>query len=213
MNKLNQDGSGLAIGLILVSVLLVAALGFGGWAFSGRQDYKNNVDQKIAVAVDDAKKKQQSEDAVKYAEEAKNPLKTYTGPEQFGSVSVTYPKTWSSYVRTNSNLFNAYFHPDFVPTTDNQNNNFALQVEVVQQTYSSVLGGFNGQKEVAVKPYALPKVPKVVGVRVDGKISSNKTGSMIVLPLRGTTLKIYTQSDQFKADFDNIILPNISFVP
>ena len=45
MNK-QQDGSGLAIGLILVSVLLVAALGFGGWAFSGRQDYKNNVDQK-----------------------------------------------------------------------------------------------------------------------------------------------------------------------
>ena len=128
-------------------------------------------------------------------------------------MNVTYPKTWSAYVKSNNNVFNAYFHPDFVPTTDSQTNNFALQVQVLQQSYSSVLSSFNGQQGVAVKPYALPKVPKVVGVRVDGKIGSNKTGSMIVLPLRGSTLQIFTQSDQFKADFDNIILPGFSFNP
>lgn len=213
MNKLNQDGSGLAIGLVAACVLLVGALAFGGWAFSARQDYKNNVDQKIAVAVANAKKSQQDTDAAKYAEEAKNPLKTYTGPEQFGSVSVAYPKTWSAYVKSNDSAFNAYFHPDVVPGTDNQTNNFALQVQVLQQSYSSVLNSFNGQKDVTIRPYALPKVPKVVGVRVDGKIGANKTGAMIVLPLRGSTLEIFTQADQFKTDFDNIILPNFSFNP
>ena len=52
MRKLNQDGavSGLALSFGLSVILLVAAISFSAWAFSSRQDYKDNVDEKIQAA-------------------------------------------------------------------------------------------------------------------------------------------------------------------
>src|SRR5688572_28487850 len=111
--------SGVMTGLILVSLFLVGAIGFGVWAFMGRQDYKNNVDQKIEVAQAQTKQETEEAEALKYAEEAKNPLKAHVGPSAFGSVTVAYPKTWSGYIIEDTTQGKAtpvddYFHPDVV---------------------------------------------------------------------------------------------------
>jgi uncharacterized protein (UPF0333 family) len=67
MVKLNQDGalSGLLVSLILTLVLLIVVLIFAGWAYSSREDYKNNTDAKIQTAVAAA---QQQESTVKDAQ-------------------------------------------------------------------------------------------------------------------------------------------------
>jgi hypothetical protein len=44
MRKLDEQGS-FFLPFIITAVLLVSALAFGFWAFSGRSDYKNNVDE------------------------------------------------------------------------------------------------------------------------------------------------------------------------
>ncbi|HEY1064169.1 MAG TPA: hypothetical protein VGE30_02605 [Candidatus Saccharimonadales bacterium] len=218
MNKHNQDGSVnvLLLPLILASVFFVGALGFGVWAFTERQDYKNNYDEKAAVAVAEAKKQEGALKDKQYAEAAKLPLKTYNGPQQFGSIAVQYPKTWSAYVvgaAGGAEDFAAYFHPDAVPQVDEESSSFALQIEVVSETYDSVLSEFQDAEGVSVTPYSLPKLAKVVGVRVDGQIEENKRGSMIVLPLRDKTIKIYTEAESFLSDFNNNILPNLTFSP
>ncbi len=83
----NERGSVAGIVLVvLLSLFLVAALGFGVWAYMGRQDYKKNVDAKIKVAVAKNTKEVQLKDAAEFAEVSKQPLKPYTGPEAFGSV-------------------------------------------------------------------------------------------------------------------------------
>jgi type II secretory pathway pseudopilin PulG len=217
----NEGGyvSGMLIGLIVVIVLLVGAVGFGIWAFMERQDYKDNSDEKAAAAAAQAKTETQAEDAAKYAEEAKNPLKAYVGPSAFGSVSLMYPKTWSGYVvfdEQGNPPLDDYFHPDVVPDASNEKNSFALRVRVLSEPYDQVLQDFQSGVEegtATVKPYKLPKVESVTGSRIDGKLENEKQGSMVIFPLRNVTLQVWTEAEQYKADFDNIILPNMSFSP
>lgn len=210
----------LLMPLIIVGVLLIAALCFGGWAYSSRSDYKNNVDKKVADAVTAAKQDQQKADAAQYAEDVKNPLKTHVGPEQFGAVSVQYPKTWSAYIiehtGNSGTAMNDYFSPDVVPDTTDQTSAYALRIQVLQTSYNSAMGQFASlvaAKKVTVTPYNLPKVPGVVGSRVDGQIAANKQGSMIVLPLRNMTLQISSEAPIYQDDFNKIILPNLTFSP
>lgn len=208
----------LLIPVVLLAIMLVATGSFAIWAYNGRQDYKNNVNAKIAAAVQANTQSVQAADAQQFAQAAKLPLKTYVGPEAFGSVHISYPKTWSAYVdTTNSSVgVNGYFYPDVVPSVNSQSSNFALRLQVVQTGYSQLVSQFTGllqQGSVTVTPYSLPQVPSVVGVRIDGQIANNKQGSLIVLPLRDKTLELSTESSSFLADFNNTILPNASFSP
>ncbi len=210
----------LLIPVILLAVLFVGAASFAVWAYMGRQDYKENSDQKAAVAVAANKKVVQAEDAAKFAEAAKQPLKLFNGPETYGSVKLSYPKTWSGYVITTDNgggtPLDAYFSPDVVPNTASRDSTFALRVQVMPQTYSATIGQFSAyvkQGKATAAPYKLPKVPDIIGTRIEGQLTANKQGSMIILPVRDKTLKIWTESATFKADFDNNILPNTTFSP
>src|SRR5438128_703436 len=93
-----QKQSGSVIVTALLAVGLILSLAFGAWAFSGRQDYKNNSDKKVTVAVSFAKTQQTATDKAKYDELIKQPYKTFTGSATYGTVSLSYPKTWSAYV-------------------------------------------------------------------------------------------------------------------
>lgn len=221
ISSMDQRGriNSLLISLIACGLLLLATLAFGAWAYSGRQDYKDNSDQKVAAAVEQAITKTRQEEAEKFAEEAKNPLKAYSGPSQFGGVKIQFPKTWSTYVinKDGGNTpISWYFHPNIVPDTSNRDNAYALRVEVVDQTYDRTLGRFNSaaeQGDVTVQPYSLPKVPGVIGSRINGEVENDKQGSMILLPLRNLTLKVWTESPDYLNDFNDIILKGATFSP
>jgi hypothetical protein len=220
--KHNQDGaiSSLAISLVLVVILLIAAIGFGAWAFSGRQDYKNNADLKIEAAVAAAKTQQGSVDQAQYAEQAKQPLQTYHGPEPYGSLVINFPKTWSAYVDGSGNgsaLVDGYFAPGVVPSITDKNSVFALRVQVLSQGYAQTLQNLSSQQQsgkATISAYALPKLPQVVGVKVSGQLAAQGPATtMVVLPLRSQTLEISTQGGSYLNDFNNNILPNFSFSP
>jgi len=223
MNKQNQAGAvnSLAVSLVMAVLLLVAALGFGGWAFNSRQDYKNNTDEKVGAAVATAKTQQMGVDATKYGELAKQPLRAYNGPEAYGSLVVNYPKTWSAYVDDSGSgnaLVDGYFNPGTVPSISNQHSSFALRVQVLNQPYSQILQTFTNAQQNTTQPvsfsaYALPKQPKTVGIKAVGQISQQTNGTMIIVPLRSNTLEISTQGNQYLNDFNNYIIPNFDFSP
>ncbi|HEY5667921.1 MAG TPA: hypothetical protein VIR03_02025 [Candidatus Saccharimonadales bacterium] len=221
MNRLSERGAVnvLLIPLILLVLFFFGALGFGFWAFAQRSHYKNDSDQISATAVSKAVATQKQTDAAAYAEAAKKPLVSYIGPSTFGNITVNYPKTWSGYVIENDaggNPISAYFQPGVVPSVTDITKSFALRVELVQTPYDTLLGQFKTSLQagkVTVTPYTLPKVPSVVGSRVEGQITPTKQGIMVILPLRNMTLRIWTESNDFKSDLDTNILPNLSFVP
>lgn len=211
------------IAIVLLVTLLAGALGFGFWAFAERQDYKDNVDEKIAVAVKVAEEETTAANNKKFAEELKSPLKTYTGPESYGSIKVTYPKTWSGYINNGNRgdaVVDMYFHPNVVPAADRSGDQgqapVALHVQVVDEPYSQVAEERKGSVEageLSATPYTLAKVPKVVGMKFTGKLSDEINGTEVILPLRDKTIIITTQTDTFLNDFNTHILPNLTFVP
>lgn len=210
----------LLIPVILLAVLFVGAGSFAYWAFSGRQDYKNNSDAKVAAAVQNNTQSVQAQDAKQYAEQAKSPLKLYAGPDAYGSVHVSYPKTWSAYIdTTNENTpLDAYFHSDYVPSTQSQQT-YNLRVQVNAQPYSTMLQQYNSliqEGKATAAPYSLPKEPNITGTELTGAINlndPNSAGTMIMLPLRSTTLMIWTESNDYMPDFTKYILPNLTFSP
>lgn len=221
MIKHNQDGaiSGLLISFILALLLLMGAVGFGGWAFMSRQDYKKNVDAKIGNAVDAAKQKEDIAKDVQFTEDAKKPLKLYKSPEAYGSLMVNFPKTWSGYVDDSglgTALVDGYFAPGAVPSVTNHASVFALRVQVLGQSYQQTLQNLTSQQQggkLTISTYVLPKLPKIVGIQVAGVLSNQTKVTMVVLPLRSQTLQIWTEGDQYLSDFNNNILPNFSFSP
>lgn len=213
---------GLIIVIIILSVGLVVAIVFGMWAFGSRQDYKNNVDAKVGVAVKTAQKATTEKNTLAFDETLKNPLKEYVGPSSYGSVKVQYPKTWSGYISTGNNSSEplvALFHPDVVPAASSGNmakQAIALNVSVLNQSYDSVINSKKGSSAdagVSAVPYALPKMPDQVGLKFSGKLTQDFNGTEVILPLRDKTLVITTQTDQYLNDFNTYILPNITFVP
>jgi hypothetical protein len=219
LNHNQKGGLGVMLLIALLVVLFGGALAFGIWANSGREDYKNNVDAKVAVAVTAAKQQQNIADNAQFAQEEKDPLRAYDGPEAYGSLVVNYPKTWSAYVDDTGNgnaLVDGYFAPGTVPALGGQGSIFSLRVQVLSQAYSQAIQGFASQEQdgkLTAQVYALPKVPKVVGLEVTGILPDNNTGTMVVLPLRSETIEIWTDGTAYLSDFNNSILPNFSFSP
>jgi hypothetical protein len=219
---LSRDQTGainsLVFPFVVTVMILIGALIFAVWAYSSRQDYKNNVDAKINVAVGQATQKEDQIKAAQYAEESKQPLRTYNGPEAYGSLVVNFPITWSGYVDdtgTGGSLVDGYFNPGTVPSISAQAAVFALRVQVLGQSYATTLQSFSSDQQsgnITVNAYSLPKLPKVVGVEVTGLLNQVNT-TMVVLPLRSDTLEIWTQGNQYVGDFNNYILPNFSFSP
>jgi hypothetical protein len=225
--KLNQNGStnGNTLGLIVCVVLLIFSFIFGIWAFSGKQKYQNNANQLISSAVTAAKQQQQTSDNKTYAVAAENPLIQYVGPQAFGTVSLWYPKTWSGYVDTSQGSsggdgtpVDGYFFPGVLPTVQDNGSsfNFALRLQVSSDTYSDILQSYQGSQQGGsdtITTYSLPKLPNVVGVKIVGQLSNGNTGTLIVLPLRSEALEIWTEGDAYLTQFNNYILPNLSFSP
>lgn len=225
MSSMKYGRQAGVVNLLLIPLILVAviALGVSSLAFTyynQAADYKNNVDKKITLAVDQARQEVSAQKDKDFAEKEKFPYDRYDGPSSYGGLRILYPKTWSAYVnepRNNAGRpVEGYFSPGFVPTLNEPANNFALRVTVVQQRYDAVLKEFQNNVKngkVAVRPYQSPNVPNVVGSRVDGEVANKKQGAMIVMPMRDKTLRMWTESRDYLADFDNIILPNFSFSP
>lgn len=105
-------------------------------------------------------------------------------------------------------------HPVLVNT--NQDQIYALRVEVINQSYKDLSDEFEtGVQKGTVKasPYALPKIPKVVGIRFDGQLTNQKNGTVILLPMRDKTIRISTENPDFRGDLDKIILPSFVYNP
>jgi hypothetical protein len=220
MTNHNQDGAvnGLAISFIFTILLLIGAIVFGLWAFGSRQDYKNNVNAKISVAVNSATQNEETVLNAQYAKESEKPLTSYEGPQAYGSIIVNYPKTWSAYVDdtgTGTSLVNGYFNPGHVPSITSQSSVFALRVQVLNQSYAQTLQSYSNEQNIQSVAYALPSLPKVVGVELTGELAGQdqQSETMVILPLRADTLEIWTQGTTYLNDFNTNILPNLSFSP
>lgn len=216
--KLIKNESGmniLLIPFIMTIVLLLTAIGFAGWAFVERDTYKTKTDEvvekEVKVAVDRAKSEKDNE----FVQKEKEPYRQYTGPESFGSFTLSYPKTWSVYEDNSSNGTKVLLHPAVVPSGDDVS--LATTVEVDNTKYENELKKYESSVKtgtIKASPYTLPKVPSVKGMRFEGELpGGKKTGIVVVLPLRDKSIRISSESSDYYGDYNNAVLATFSFVP
>jgi hypothetical protein len=209
------------ISIFILAICFLVAIVFGLWAFSSRSDYKDHSDKKVAAAVKLAEAKGAAEQQAKDAEADKQPYKTYTGSLTYGGVTFNYPKTWSGLVDTSdiNEPINGYFHPDVIPGMQSKTP-LSLRVELLAQDYASVVQQVesdvqNGAvKAIAYIPPSMDGVANVTpGIRLDGQITQDFQGSMVIIKVRDKTLEISTQSNDYLKDFNDTVLASLTFVP
>lgn len=155
----------------------------------------------------------------------KSLLTSYISPAVYGSVGLNYPKIWNAAISESTDnivTVNAFFQPKIISIpslTDSSGKNsvsFALRMQLLKTSYSSVVGNFaalSSSGKIKVTPFRAALVPSVMGVRLDGEIFPGKQSSMVILPLRDKTIQVWTESEQYLSDFNDSILPSLTFLP
>lgn len=204
--------SGLVITAVLLGVLLVIMSGFAAWSFIQYLDYKDNVDPKVAAAVKTAKEEQATADQAAFDEERKVPTRKLVGPEDLGGVTLSFPRTWSVYVAKSGEdgNFEAYLHPGSVPSLEG-NTPYALRVSVLNKSYHDTLDDFSPDVQEGKLRSSTVEAAGERGVRLDGVLEEGVVGSMVIFKVRDKSLLVFTESPDYRADFNKFVLPSLKF--
>ena len=211
--KLNQAGimNPLTIPLVLAVVVLLASSAMAVVFYTKFVEQRDNNQPIIEAAVAKAEEEQKSALEEDFTEREKLPTKNYTSPSELGSVKLSFPKTWSSYVNTEkSGGMDYYGHPNFVPS---DNVNYALRMSVVDKSFAAEIKSYDAAVKKGDLKAAAVRVSGTTGTRLDGFLQKDQEGSMVVFPLRDKTLRVWTESKEFAEDFNNIVLKSLTFVP
>lgn len=201
---------------VLMTVGFVTALGFGLWAFMGKQENQTNLDKKIADASAVAVAKAEEAKEKVFTEREKDPFKTYTGSATFGSLSFSYPKSWSIYQdeKTSDTILNFFGQPNFISGLESSSV-FAFRAQILSSSYDSEASKLQKLVEsgkLTVVAFQPKNVPTTVGLLATGELAKDKVGRLLILPQRDKTFKFWTESNDYLNDFNRII-ETINFVP
>ena len=200
------------IGLI---ILVLASGSLAIWALMNYQEAQTNVDGKIGEAVALAKKEQAEEDEVKFAEREKEPRREFIGPDDYGRLSFTYPKTWSVYIEKDARRggsYEAYLHPIQVPSLeDKETQQVALRLQILDQDYTEHLRQYEDRLKKGDLRSENFSVNGENGIRLDGNFTEKIRGAAVIFKIRDKTVVLRTDADSLKPDFDTLIR-TITFV-
>ena len=90
MSTLHKQEEGVSLLLVMVIILSVTTVIFGGlsiWAYTQYQAKSTDVNGQIKVAVVEAEKVQQEADEKKFAERTKEPNLQFVGSDDYGRVT------------------------------------------------------------------------------------------------------------------------------
>lgn len=211
--KLDQRGimNPLAIPLVLAVLVLIAASVMAVMYYTKFVEQRDRNQPVIDAAVAEAEANQAEKLESQFVEREKLPTKNYTSPAELGSVKLTFPKTWSSYVdTTKSGGMDFQGHPNYVPS---DNVNYALRMSVVDRPFAAEVKSYDSSVKKGELRASAVRVSGTTGTRLDGFLEKDQEGSMVIFPLRDKTLRVWTESNEFRSDFNNIVLKGLTFVP
>lgn len=200
--------NGNLIAIILLILVIVLLAGLSIWLYIQYSDQKKNVDAKIFAAVAEAKLEQQEIDAAKFAEQEKQPNREFVGPDDYGRLTFSYPKTWSAYVANDASDgddFEAYLNPVRVPPIQGKDARFALRVLIEDGDYGDAVSQYDDEVEDGELKSSTVNANGVTGTRFDGTFSKDIRGAVVIFKVRDKVVSIFTDANTFKPDFENII--------
>lgn len=211
MNHYRTGEQGAISGALLAIILLsIAVAGLGAlsvWAYMNYDEQKTNVDGKIALAVETAKKEQADTDEAKFLEREKEPNRQFAGPDDYGRLTFDYPKTWSVYVAkdvSKGGSYQAYLNPITVPTVS-ERQQFALRVTIEEKDYDAVIQSYQPRVKAGKLKTSAVSANGHDGTRVEGEFSTDIRGTAVIYKIRDKAVTVRTDADTFKPDFEKLI--------
>lgn len=219
LKKMTTYNKGAVDGWMISTIgLIILVLGFGSlaiWAYMNYNEAKTDIDGKIALAEAEAKKEQAEEDEAKFAEREKEPRREFIGPDDYGRLSFTYPKTWSVYVAKDAQKggdYEAFLHPVQVPSLENQaTQQVALRLQIVDKDYDVYLKQYERLVSDGKLRSSTVSVNGENGIRFDGDFTKDIRGAAVIFKIRDKTAVLRTDADTFKPDFEALI-KTVTFV-
>ena len=199
--------NGWMIFAIILIILSVAMVILSAWLYINYNDQKTNVDNKIKVAVVEAKKVQADNLESKFTEREKQPNRAFVGPDDYGRVTFNYPKTWSVYVNKDASrggTYEAYLNPITVPPVSSSQQ-FAVRVVIEEKDYDKVVASYDSQVKRGDLKAISVSADGNNGTRLTGSFSKDIRGSAVIFKIRDKTLTIRTDANTFMADFNSLI--------
>lgn len=199
--------SGSLIAIILVSLAAVLLAGLSVYLFLQYNEQKTNVDGKIAVADATARREQQEIDDINFTKKEKEPNRQFVGPDDYGRLTFSYPKTWSVYVAKDiaqSTTYEAYLNPVVVPPVTAKQQ-FATRVLIEDKNFDAVIASYDGKVKKGDLKSSPTSTNGVNGTRFDGSFDENRRGAVVIYKLRDKTISVFTDADTFKPDFEELI--------
>lgn len=203
--------SGLVNPWLIVSIITIittVALGAGfGWAMVNYLDRRDNVDTIVAEAEAVARKDQADKDAAEFEIIENAADRKFAGPEDYGQLEFMYPKTWSVYVANDASTgraFEAYLNPVTVPQVSNATQ-YALRVKIETDSYDDVISSYQTQVRRGDLTSSVIKVNGGDGTRLDGLLTKDIRGSIVIFRIRDKVVTLRTDADTFRGYFDAIV--------
>lgn len=198
--------------IILIVVSVIAATFIGLFIFmyiqwdESHTNVQGQIDAAVAKAVEVNTTKLQDE----FTEKEKYPYKTFTGPEEYGSLSFEYPKTWSVYIakdNADGGDYEAYFNPDQVSPISNTTIN-ALRLSIVSRSVEDVTKSYDGNVKRGLlnrSAYQFTKTNESANF-FEGELPTSKLqGVAVVFKLRDKTAVIQTDAQIFREEYIKLL--------
>jgi len=212
----SHDNSSLikTVVIILLSLLLFGALLL---AYYFNNEYKiasADVESQIATAVVTREKEITDKLEADFAEREKLEYRDLSGPEDYGSLSFKYPKTWSVYVKQDASKggeYEAYLHPRIVPPLSNETV-IALRVNIKSEDFESINERYKSRLDDRehILESSVITINGQNATRYDGALPSGLEGSLVIFKIRDKTVIMQTDATIYREDF-NKILETITF--
>lgn len=199
--------SGLLVAAITLGVLLLGVGSFAIWAFVSYTEADSGLQDKIAVAVAQAREEKGEEMEERFTEKEKQPTLVFAAPDDYCGLRFSYPKTWSVHESeeiANGGTYKAYLNPKVVPPIS-ATRQFALRVTIEQKDYDAVLAQYLGLTQKGDLKRSDASSEGNSGSRLTGNFSRNIRGDAVLYRCRDKTITIRTDADGFKNDFEAII--------
>lgn len=196
--------------LVIVCLIAAGAIIVAVVFFMKYQEADTDQQSKIDSAVAEAVAKEQALAAKNLDEKLKEPNLEFRGPDDYGSISFQYPKTWSVYVEkdaSDNSDYVAYFQPKAVPPINGKNSRYALRFAIYNRQYDDVAKPFiakvkNGKMK---STNFTADSGNITGMRYEGEISSKINGTFVIFKVNDKTAVLQTDSDVLLDDYEKIL--------
>lgn len=207
----NKKAEGSKTIIIFVLAILVAIFaGLFVWKFLDWSNVNSTIDYKVEQRVADQERQIGDRLEAAYEAERNSDTTTFLGPNVYGSLTFSYPKTWSAYIEKdeslNNGIYSAYLNPSSVgPIT--ADSVFALRIRIENTDIKQAVASYD--KEVmdgTMTSSAVSLNNSSLSATVYTKNDNSSKIAVFKIPNRNQVVILSTDSAKnFGKDFQNIL--------